>query len=384
MLKKIVYARILLLLSTAGITYADSSTLSGVLILTNAVSTDTSREVSTTYKTKVINLYCEKALTNQVAFLLTGETFRETFRYSSRDSLFLRALCGARNPTNRGKEDLTKDIFKENFTKKLNLQQFKSNKDLCATGSGTNENNQSECDLSRYSSKIYQALMSDIFKIKRAEVLQVPSTEVFKNKEDRIASIFDTYFSMNNSDKSAYQKLYPKTVTMIDNNQKIIYKSLQSLSLLDNEGLRKKSQEADTKCPIEGTGFENFACGLHLSGDQKKGLNTYFTNFLTNEYLNYRLFTDFYINWLRTVQTDQEKTALLIELNAIVQQREMFETALQTSLKELQEIATTYPLHIGLVLYQEEALKFRDKYAAKLVTPFYTLYEKLRNVQPPY
>ncbi|GHV25683.1 hypothetical protein FACS1894176_04810 [Bacteroidia bacterium] len=332
----------------------------------------------------MINLYCEKALTNQGAFLLTGGTLR----YSSRDSLFVRALCGARNPTNRGKEELIKDVFKENFAKKLNLQQFKSSKDLCAAGSGSSENNQSECDISRYSSKIYQALMSDIFKIKRAEVLQVPSTEVFKNKEDRIASIFDTYFSMNNSNKSAYQKLYPKTATMIDNNQKILYKSLQSLSLLDNEGLRKKSQEAGIGCPIEGTGFENFACGLHLSGDQKKGLNTYFTNFLVNEYLNYRLFTDFYINRLRSVhptnQTDQEKTAHLIELNAIIQQREMFETALQTSLKDLQEISTTYPLHIGLVLYQEEALKFRDKYAAKLVTPLYTLYEKLRNVQPPH
>ncbi|MDR3169678.1 MAG: hypothetical protein LBU27_08295 [Candidatus Peribacteria bacterium] len=70
-------------------------------------------------------------------------------------------------------------------------------------------------------------------------------------------------------------------------------------------------------------------------------------------------------------------------MESILQQRDLFETALKSSLHDLQQTAITYPLHIGLVLYQEELLRFRDQYAAKLVTPFYTLYEKLRNVQCP-
>ncbi|MDR0860486.1 MAG: hypothetical protein LBO09_05990 [Candidatus Peribacteria bacterium] len=380
MLKKIGYARILLLLSTAGITYGiDTSLLPELFMLTNAVSPSESRKTSRAYKANVINLYCEKALTDQGALLFTGDTFY----FSSKNSLFLRALCVSRNSEKRGDKDneLIKSVFKENFAKKLNLQQFKSNKDLCASGSG---NSQNECDFSRYSSKVYQTLMSDLFKIKRAEVLQVPSNEVFKSKEDRIAKIFETYFNMSKSDRSEYQKRYPKTSTLIDNNQKILYKSLQSLVILDNEGLRKMSL-ANTDCSPRGEKVSNIACGLHLSGDQTKGLNDYFKNLVVNEYLNYRLFTDFYINWLKSIQpTVAEETAHLIELNAIIQQREMFETALMTSLKELEEVATTYPLHIGLVLYQEELLKFRDNYIAKLVTPLYTLYEKLRNVQPPY
>ena len=50
---------------------------------------------------------------------------------------------------------------------------------------------------------------------------------------------------------------------------------------------------------------------------------------------------------------------------------------------DFQDFTATYPLHIGFVWYQEVLLRFRDRSVAKMVTPFYSLYEKLRNVQPP-
>ena len=58
-----------------------------------------------------------------------------------------------------------KDVFKEDFVKQLRLQQMKGVEDVCATYSNDS------CDVSRYASKVYTTLVSDIFKIKRAHFL---------------------------------------------------------------------------------------------------------------------------------------------------------------------------------------------------------------------
>jgi hypothetical protein len=50
------------------------------------------------------------------------------------------------------------------------------------------------------------------------------------------------------------------------------------------------------------------------------------------------------------------------------------------SIKMLREMYTTFPIHIWLLIYYEDLYRFR-KELAKVVTPLYTLYDKLRNVQ---
>ncbi|MDR2191121.1 MAG: hypothetical protein LBP53_08410 [Candidatus Peribacteria bacterium] len=115
-------------------------------------------------------------------------------------------------------------------------------------------------------------------------------------------------------------------------------------------------------------------------------MNEHFLFLLANEYLNYRIFIDYYTHQLRKGITssypdDGEKQApYLNELQSLAFQRELFESSLQTALKDFQDFVTTYPLHIGLVVYQERLLQFRDT-IVKVVPYFYNLYEKLRNVQ---
>jgi hypothetical protein len=58
-----------------------------------------------------------------------------------------------------------------------------------------------------------------------------------------------------------------------------------------------------------------------------------------------------------------------------------FLTITEESFIDLVNIATTYPVHVTLVAYQEDLLRVRDNYLVKLVTPIYCLYYKLRNVQ---
>jgi len=108
-----------------------------------------------------------------------------------------------------------------------------------------------------------------------------------------------------------------------------------------------------------------------------------FLNFIYNEYLNYAIFVDVFINrFARRAQFEKYPSESIWAREAFVlsQQRITYLHALQYALDDLKDFISTYPLHIGLVLYQEKLLQFRDN-ASKLLPPFYTLYEKLRNVQ---
>jgi hypothetical protein len=115
-------------------------------------------------------------------------------------------------------------------------------------------------------------------------------------------------------------------------------------------------------------------------------MNQYLLHLVYNEYLNYRIFIDYYTNQLSKIinrSTDtSEKVTYQNELSTLVTQRDLLEKSLKTALEDFQDFVNTYSLHIGLVWYQEVLLEFRDKYAVKMVPPFYTLYEKFRNVQP--
>jgi hypothetical protein len=53
------------------------------------------------------------------------------------------------------------------------------------------------------------------------------------------------------------------------------------------------------------------------------------------------------------------------------------------ALHRLEDFSMTYPLHIWLLLYQEREKEYRDHYLSPIVTLFYSLSEKLQNVQLP-
>jgi hypothetical protein len=57
--------------------------------------------------------------------------------------------------------------------------------------------------------------------------------------------------------------------------------------------------------------------------------------------------------------------------------------AAKFALRRLEDFSMTYPLHIWLLLYQERSKNYRDNYLSPIVTLFYSLSEKLQNVQLP-
>lgn len=262
-------------------------------------------------------------------------------------------------------EDSPGELLKPDLFKALSLGQFGGGVDLCAA-------HREECDLSRYTSRVFSALMSDIFRIKRANFLGVRSSKLIGKKE-RIDALFAAYFAMEGSTLPDFQLTFPKTTSMVDSNQQFFVKSLQRLKVLDLEKL------LDLSCA---GAPDLISCGLYASGD---GVDQHFLDFVYNEYLNYAIFVDFATNYTdkKAAAARDETTflSLYTESASLSQQRKIYRQALQYALDDFKDFVSTYPLHVGLVLYQEKLLQFRDKFS-KVLPPLYTLYEKLRNVQP--
>jgi len=371
---------------------ADVSVLPSILLFNNAHS-----YYALGSKREIVDTYCKAALSDKMTtgrFLFSGHQIN----FNSRNSLFVRSMCHAWNngdPREGRKdtlvekkllEDVFKDIFQGEPAKQLQLQQQEGTRDVCLTSSND------ECDVARYSSKVYTSLLSDIFKIKRAHFLQVESVKTFTEKGERVAKVFETLFATQHmvSNKGEYLVLFPKTAEMIDNNQQFFQKSLQTLIMLDNDKLAELASEEIskdlTKCHMTGA-IVGFLCGLHMPNSL--GTDQHFINFITNEYLNYRLFIDYYANQQQKRLSenrnlsDLNREGFMVEIKSLFAQRDMYEQALRIALTDFQDFVATYPIHLGFVRYQEQLLKFRDIYATNMVTPFYSLYEKLRNVQPP-
>ena len=65
----------------------------------------------------------------------------------------------------------------------LKLQQRSGKIDLCSI---VDSNGIPDCEMSIYATEIFDAIMSDLFKIKYAQVLHVDSVNKFEDKESRI------------------------------------------------------------------------------------------------------------------------------------------------------------------------------------------------------
>lgn len=243
-----------------------------------------------------------------------------------------------------------------------------------------------DCDMSLYATEIFSALMSEIFKVKYAQVFHVNSVEILqKDKKERVLEFLSWYFNMNDD---SFITAFPNTVDVIDSNQQYYKAVLDSLRVLDNSVLAKKVEEAG--CPVTWNmvWVDFIACALHGSQWNWMSLDSAFETLFYNELMSYRIFVSYYWNWIRAKLNNNEisnDVKLVLESKAIAFQdyaNSQIEAAKQT-LNDFEELNMSYPFHIGLLLYQEKIDEFRSKKLPPIVKIFYSLSEKLQNVQLP-
>ncbi len=344
----------------------------------------------------VIQNYCKAMLSQRqnewrvyFADANTGDTRDWERTFDSRQSIFVYTLCSSfkggdwKLPFVTKESDLS-NIFTWgwNIAKILKLQQ--RNEEWVDKCSWDEKNQLNECDMSIYATEIFSAIMSDMFKIKYAQVFSVDSSKNFPKTQDRITAFFSWYFFITKYEE--IKSLYPQTMSVVNSNQKYYKKVLDKLKILDNNKLEIK----DNIC-VEwwNVTWQNFIkCAMH--GSQWRGLtlDPPFITMLYNELLNYQIFEKTYqnrlstkVSWAGGNETERIKYESRIwEFQSYVNKQI---DAVYKTLHDLEELNMTYPLHIWLLMYQEKIKKFRDKKLSPVVTLFYSLSEKLQNVQLP-
>lgn len=315
--------------------------------------------------------------------------------FDSHQSLFVYALCSSfkdkewKTPFVPEWGDILSEAFLEwEIADILKLHQRSSWKDLCSL---SDYDTLADCDMSIYATEIFTALMSDIFKIKYAQVLQVDTVENYDAETpDRVQDFFKGYYYI--IDKyDVLKALFPQSVEVLESNQKYYKNVLDSVKLMDNSKFAKLAE--DSGCPTSGNiVWMNFiACALHSMQWKWMAIEPAFETMFYNELLNYRIFISYHSLWINdkvkkmSVDKENEKNIRKYESKSPDFQLywDIQLDSAKFALRKLVDFSMTYPLHIWLLLYQEREKNYRDNYLSPIVTIFYSLSEKLQNVQLP-
>ena len=318
--------------------------------------------------------------------------------FDSHQSLFLYALCSSfsenwKKPFIITENALLWDVYKWEIAELLKLKQLSNWKDLCSLDQ---DSWLTDCDMAIYATKIYAGIMSDLFKIKYAQVLHINTTKNFESEKDKkIMDFMSWYYLMKDEKKDGKnEKLkdqYPKTISILQSNQKYYKNVLDTVKIIKNSELADIAEE--TWCPTKWnmTWINFIACALHSSQWDGFSLTPSFVTLFYNELLHYNLFVSYYQKQteerikMMSKENIANKNIKILEAKMLdfKQYFDMQMEASKRAQRSLEEFNMTYPLHIRLLLHIEKAEKFRNNSLSKIITSFYSLSEKLQNVQLP-
>ena len=166
---------------------------------------------------------------------------------------------------------------------------------------------------------------------------------------------------------------------------------MEKLKLIDNEKLVEKLEKEEINCWATWNivWLDFIACALHWSHWKWTALDRSFVTMYYNEIFNYRMFVNYYLEMFnQKVQKSQSmddtnKRTIEAQFSDLKKYSDMQLAAAKQTFQDFTDLSMTYPLHVGFLMYQERMKNFRDRYLSPVVTLFYSLSEKLQNVQIP-
>lgn len=304
--------------------------------------------------TLIVN-YCDAVLTSK-SFI------KNDFVYDAKYSAFVYLLCS--NVVDASRSKLKDTYFKRKSFKELDFTDYDlDDRDLCAPQSMNNE-----CDLATNIPKLFNAIMNDYTNIKQSTIYG-PFVEY--NSEAQLWSVindyFQSYFGINICNNTNHS--YDKTCRMVKSYVKNTRKILSELTVFDAQSIKD--------LPACSWSNDNiFVCWLNDAGLTMVS----FVNLAYNELFYYRLFMAYYLTML------QKYPGLVSNYSSVYRrfstQYIRSKSAMSLIFRMIRDMYMAYPLHVGFSMYQED-LDGLGKLIARIVTPIYTLYDKLRNVQEP-
>jgi len=246
------------------------------------------------------------------------------------------------------------------------------------------------CDIARLSEEIITLILEELTTLKQWNLYGVTMNNLSspKNLEENIniltkEKLLIHYASQQNFCKSKTQG-YPKTCKIIQQSMRAFQKAFSRFRLLNVESLLGKDidsfKEKQAICTKDNAAEDYDHMFCEIIGRTHEGLDPFVTRVYT-ELLRYQLFSTYYTSHLWSTNTADMVDASRYEFVRMQTFSKKLLPTINTTLKQLAELQNTYPLHIGMLAYQEELLRLRDKYLSKLVAPFYSVFYKLQNVQ---
>lgn len=338
-------------------------------------------------KQEIVDNFCEQSLSSNM-----NNAFSDTTdRYRASNSLFLSLLC---SQTTNDLPAFHKTINlneKDNYLKdetKLKKLKYPSN---CTD---PNKKYQESCNLAFLSSEIISDIISELTTLKQANLYGIIDNNFTDTQklDDQISLLAEKLLNIGKHDddqtKFCGGKLhsYPKTCKQVQKAFKTFQKAFNKLKIIDTKKLLKdsdkkhKSESLCIKNEKKPEAFDALFCNIFSSLEKPEGLNP-FINQVYNELLRYLLFSSYYRYNLLTIPNTPND--ILSEIQLLNNQPLQIISASNQTIKQLSDIQSTYPYHLGFLAYQEDLLRLRNDYLSKLVTPFYTFFYKVQDVQIP-
>lgn len=319
-------------------------------------------QASPSNKAEIIQGFCNALSSESTAGLSTSDEV-----YDASQSLFLYLLC------NNNK--IQTPFFQQQIPEYIKMDSFRQ----LTVNKACYKEYSEECNVVELWDQLMNELFSELFTIKQAEIfwlsqLTLLDKNLLLGKINSFAK--EKFWIERFCDDLSYN--YSKTCNIMQRDMKAFIPRVSNLKIINAEKLyalakNKKANEDLEDCT---SGSDFLLCGT--LGETTNGLKP-FISLIYNELARHTIFMTYYTTFLnqRNSLTDSIKDEIK---QYVDNQTKLFFLTNQT-LSDLISLARTYPIHIGMLAYQEDLLRFRNDALSKIITPFYTLYHKLRNVQ---
>ena len=345
-------------------------------------------ETNPTTVSEIINTYCTTVLSTS-GFIQNG------FVYNANQSAFVYLLCknawGNAATYFKNKED---NIFLRKDFDELGFEDVVDGNDLCTPMSN-------DCDIATLVPNLFDDIIMDYVNMKQANFYGLIWNFTGDAwMESQINTFSHAYFGNDVDICEPKDPRYPSTCHVMKWYLKNARNLLSDVRIFNASWilamvLPMAQQDANANrdpakfkanpklwsCTEVSLDKDIFLCGLY--GDTA-GWLVAFTNLTYNELFYYRFFMGYYFLMLQKNPSILLNNTWNTDINTLIKKssNQYFRSkdALSLTFRMMRDTYMAYPFHIGLLMYQEDLWWF-GKLLAKIATPIYTLYDKLRNVQ---
>ena len=331
-------------------------------------------------KKTIIENYCEAIFSDDLR-----RGFQNLTSYYMPDkSIFMHSICS--------QLDWYSDYFHDDLLRYLKDWYFDEIVDSNITKCDFNTD-MNECDFSYMMPIIFSYIIDEYSNIKLANIYWLSK----KDLHESIVEFSNTYFwdpddiwcdwmiYLNRElveDEDRIHCQHPNTYEYLMSYLVQINQLLQDSKILD--GFTILEEDTDQDCRIS---FDSdiIACSLTNNDFHWENIK----NLFLNETMFYNLFLTYYmenswrpslLEFWPTSNISWRTQELSIQLIRLENELSISKQSINKTLEILYNVYITFPVHIWLVAYREDMIRFRDEFA-KIYTPVYQMYSRFRNVQ---